>query len=85
MAARHERDAVPLAQPHDRLHFRRRPRQHDGARRRAQVHQRVGLVRQEIRRVLEQAAWSDGAREIAQEGSLHGSEEMIAISVYGLV
>jgi hypothetical protein len=41
------------------------------------VHQAVGLVRQEIRRVLEQAAGPDRAREIAQEGLLHGSEEMM--------
>ena len=68
VAARDERHAVPAAEPDDGLHFRRRPGQDDRRRRHAQVHEAVGLVRQEIGRVLEQAARSDRAREIAQKG-----------------
>ena len=59
-----------VAEPHDRLHLRGARRQHDRARDRAQVHERVGLVGQQVGRLAEETARPDGARKVAAEAGI---------------
>ena len=67
VAARDERHASRVTQPDDRLHLRGGRGQDDGARRRPQVNERIGLVGDQIRGVAQQPARADRARELLDE------------------
>ena len=74
LTARHERHAVAVAETDDGLHFLGRRRQHDGARRRSQVDQGIGLVRQEIGRILQQRSRRYGLCEFVEKIPVHRSK-----------
>src|SRR6185436_15675895 len=72
-ASRNERHLRRMAQPHNRLYLEGSRWKHNGARDRAQMNERVRLVRQEIRRLAQESSSADSARQLAEEGGVdHG-------------
>jgi hypothetical protein len=70
MAAGHERHVRFVTEPDDRLHLRGARRKHDCPGNRAQVGERVRLVREEVGRIAYQCVGPDGTRELASEGGV---------------
>ena len=67
LAARHERHALLVAQAHDAPHLVRGGRQHGHARFRAQLHEAVGLVRQQLAVVAHDAVGAHDLLEIGEK------------------
>jgi hypothetical protein len=56
-----------VTEPHDGLNLRRRCWKNNRARRRTKMHERVGLVRDQLGGIAQEAAGADGCRQFVEE------------------